>query len=352
MTTTLDSLFDERGIVREDIDGLRAPRAFADAAAERASVTEAAGIVDHSGYGLVSVDGPDARAFLHRLASHDFKAASSGDALETVFLTGKGRILHHGIGIVRGDDVLLVRRAPGSDGILALLDRYHFSEDLEFASAEESFGVITILGSGAASIASHVLGVDASSIEAGKTATSGETTVVRIEPIAGEAFLIVSPRGDLGDLWRKLEEAGARPVGQCTFDDLRIEAGVPAEGTELDEDANPLEAGLWRAVRFDKGCYVGQEVVARLNTYDKVSRHCVRLSFDEGADPSLGSLRVDGREVGRVTSVASSPVDGRVAALGYLKKAHAEAGTEVTGHANGDEGGVSGRVEHQAAPSP
>ncbi|HKQ62979.1 MAG TPA: glycine cleavage T C-terminal barrel domain-containing protein, partial [Candidatus Polarisedimenticolaceae bacterium] len=123
----------------------------------------------------------------------------------------------------------------------------------------------------------------------------------------------------------------------------RVLRGVPAAGAELNEEHNPLEAGLWDAVSFDKGCYVGQEVVARLRTYDKVARRLVGLEFAAGTlPPERGTPLFDaGREVGSVTSALRLP-GGRTIALGYVKPRQVELEQEV--RAADAEGGPIARL--------
>ncbi|HJQ97640.1 MAG TPA: glycine cleavage T C-terminal barrel domain-containing protein, partial [Candidatus Polarisedimenticolaceae bacterium] len=114
------------------------------------------------------------------------------------------------------------------------------------------------------------------------------------------------------------------------FEAWRILTGRPLAGHELTEDYNPLEAGLRDAVSFTKGCYTGQEVVARLNTYDKVAREIVRLEIPDGEVPPAGARLVFGeREAGIVTSAVRDPRGSTIAALAYVKKRDLPKGTEV-----------------------
>ena len=118
-----------------------------------------------------------------------------------------------------------------------------------------------------------------------------------------------------------------REMDADSYEAFRIAAGVPVYGKELGEEVNPLEAGLWDAVSFTKGCYVGQEVVARLNTYEKVKRYLAKLSFEDGPLPEAGtSLTVEGKDAGKLTSVSPVAESGRRAALGYVRKKYAEPG--------------------------
>ena len=116
-----------------------------------------------------------------------------------------------------------------------------------------------------------------------------------------------------------------------SYEAFRIASGVPAYGPELGEEVNPLEAGLWDSVSFTKGCYVGQEVVARLNTYEKVKRYLAMLSLEDGAIPDAGApLTVDGKDAGKLTSVSPVLISGRRPALGYVRKAYANPEAALT----------------------
>ena len=140
---------------------------------------------------------------------------------------------------------------------------------------------------------------------------------------------LVLPVDAAAEAWAAAVNAGAVPVGHHALEHARIEAGVPAPGAELNDRVNPLEAGLAEFVSFTKGCYVGQEVIARLDTYDKVQRRLVRLDAPEGTAPGE-SLTSGTRTAGWVTSVSGLPENGRSAALGYVRKAFIEPGTVLS----------------------
>jgi len=147
------------------------------------------------------------------------------------------------------------------------------------------------------------------------------------------------PAASGDDVWTGLVDMGAEPVGTDALDLVRIENGGLAIGAELSEDYNPLEAGLKNFISFNKGCYIGQEVVARLDTYDKVQKHLVLLSWDSGEAVSAGAtLYSEGKKVGTITSAAQG-ISGTGEGLGYLRNAQAEGGTVIT-----TEGDVSVRV--------
>ena len=126
-----------------------------------------------------------------------------------------------------------------------------------------------------------------------------------------------------------LLRAGATPIGADAYEALRVAQAAPAYGQEMGQPYNPLETGLIGAIDFAKGCYIGQEVIARLDTYEKVQKHLVTLQFSEDARVSQGdSLAAEGRAVGLVTSVSPLTGDGLVG-LGYVRKAHANPGCRL-----------------------
>jgi folate-binding protein YgfZ len=145
---------------------------------------------------------------------------------------------------------------------------------------------------------------------------------------------VISARSDAAGVSLKIiaegVHLGLRAAGAETEEILRIEAGLPASGHELSDRFNPLEAELRHAISFTKGCYTGQEVVARLNTYDKVQRALRGLALTGGLVPPPGSRVLDaGKEVGRVTSAVHSPARGAPLVLAYLEIEHGEPGTRL-----------------------
>ena len=144
--------------------------------------------------------------------------------------------------------------------------------------------------------------------------------------IGGAGFSFVCDAENVGAVWDRLAaaaaDAGGRPAGDLAMESRRVLLGLPVHPNELNDDHNPLEAGLRDAVSFDKGCYVGQEVVARLNTYDKVSRSLIGLELPaDGGLPAPGTeIVVEGSTEGRVTSVVWPSGWPHPVALAYLKR--------------------------------
>ena len=131
-------------------------------------------------------------------------------------------------------------------------------------------------------------------------------------------------------MWEELQTGGALPIGEDGWETLRIEAGQPVLDRELTEEYNPWEANLGHAIHPDKGCYIGQEVIARLNTYDKVRQHLMGLRLPPGRTPAPRTpIRVGHRAAGKITSAVYSPHLKNNIALAYVRRAFCSPGTEV-----------------------
>ena len=144
-------------------------------------------------------------------------------------------------------------------------------------------------------------------------------------------FEIVVQGNNAGKVWQEVAAAGASPMGMEAYQALRIGEVAPEYGGEMGEAYNPLETGLWGSISFTKGCYIGQEVIARLDTYQKVQKHLVSLSFSPNARVQEGAkLAQEGKEVGSVTSVVKLPTTGELMGLGYVRKGASEVGTQLS----------------------
>jgi folate-binding protein YgfZ len=151
------------------------------------------------------------------------------------------------------------------------------------------------------------------------------------EPLALPGYDLVCQRECAATLWTALIQAGARPSGMQVYHTLRIEAGTPWYGIDIDDTSLPQEVGrIDQAVSFTKGCYIGQETIARIRTYGHVNRSLVGLKV-EGASPLPSKSKVlrEGKEIGHVTSSVWSPSVGAVIALAYVRRGNQDPGTSV-----------------------
>ncbi|MGC4085205.1 MAG: glycine cleavage T C-terminal barrel domain-containing protein [Vicinamibacterales bacterium] len=246
-----------------------------------------------------------------------------------------------------GDVLLLVLPLATTSTVLAKLDQFIFSEDVQLGDVTQTFATIAVVGPEAAPVIATALEWDPSVLRAlpehgnvRQDAHGQPAVVLRISDAGVDGFDLIVAREALAATVERLHTAGAVDVDDETADILRIEAGVPLFGHDMDEETIPLEAGIEsRAISFTKGCYVGQEIVIRVlhRGHGRVARKLVGLVLPEGiAAPARGSALAAGdKEIGRVTSSCVSPRLGRAIALGYVKREIAEAATPVT-TASGD----------------
>lgn len=269
---------------------------------------------DRTSRGRLIVTGHDRKDLLHRLATHDVLGLRPGQSREVCFLTNKGRLIDWSVILDRGEDLLVLSGNP--ERLSGHIQEYTISEDVTV----RNYMAIELLvcGDGAAA----ALGVNLEPWRHAKVKLGEvQVTVARVEPWLSDTFVILAP--DAVALRRMLAEKG-RMLQGAEIEELRVRAGIPAHPNEVNEEANPWELGLDGAVSMTKGCYVGQEVVARLRTYDKVQRRLVRLRLLEPMLPGAPLLRGD-EEVGRLTSAVGEY------GLGLVRREHAAPGTELAG---------------------
>jgi folate-binding protein YgfZ len=278
-------------------------------ASEYQAVTQACGLVDRSERGKLALTGPDAKSFLQGQVSNDVEALTPGTGCYAAFLTPKGKMLGDVRILDAGDEILLDTERVALQELFNMVRRFSVGYSLELHKRTVQRGLLSLLGPDSDAVAgvADLLG-DAEHAHA-LTDVSG-IAVRAIHTDLGVDMLCDAE--DIEALAAALRERGAPPVSEAVADCVRIERGRPRYGVDLDESVIPQEAGLNdRAVSFTKGCYVGQETVARLFYRGKPNRRLcgVRLS----APAETGSeIRVGERVVGRLGSVAESPALGPI----------------------------------------
>ena len=292
-------------------------------------------------HGRILVAGKDRASYLQGLLTNDIEALTPGVGCYAAYLTAQGRMITDLWVYELGDVMLLALPRAVKDAVLAKLDQFIFSEDVQLGDVTDTLAAVAIVGPDAARIAAHVLGLERDTLTtlpehgALRCTVHGEPMIVlRVTDTGEPGFELVGPRERMPALLDLLRTAGAVDVDAATADLLRVEAGVPRFGSDMDEETIPLEAGIEnQAISFSKGCYVGQEVIIRVlhRGHGRVARRLVGLTFDAGQPPPPRGARllVDGKDVGEVTSSAASPALGRPIALGYVKRDFTAPGTVV-----------------------
>lgn len=291
--------------------------------------------------GLVVVSGADRATYLQGLLTNDTVALKPGTGCYSAYLTPQGRMISDLVVHELGDVMLLVLPRPTRETVLAKLDQFIFSEDVQLGDVSDTFIPVDIVGPESAEVAARVLDLPLASLsgmaEQGAIRASfrGEAVIVRrIGDFGIQAFEVLVGRDSITSFEEELRRLGAADLEDDAAEALRVEAGIPRFGSDMDEDTIPLEAGIEdRAISFTKGCYVGQEVIIRVlhRGHGRVARKLVGLAFDsEAAVPAPGAtLLADGKEIGRVTSAVFSPSLGRAISLAYVKRDQAAPGTRV-----------------------
>ena len=290
--------------------------------------------VHHTGYGCLKATGEDALDLLNRLSTNKVDHLEPGNWVPTVLTTDRGRIVDLLCVVNAGDCVYLLTSPGQQQPVIDWLDKYTIMEDLEVEDLSGAMAVVALAGAGTAS----VLGLDDTgpAYLPGRQYLAPTVNVNGADAIAvgyplGEtlSYLLIVPAADDGAVAATLTAAGAALATGDDWEALRVQSGAPAFGTEMGEPYNPLEAGLIGAIDFTKGCYIGQEVIARLDSYDRVQKYLAVLTFSAGSDVTVGaSLAHEGRTSGEVTSLYTTP-GGEIRGLGFVRTAAAEPGNTL-----------------------
>ncbi len=338
----LDETHTRLGAVMTEVGEWRLPSSYDDTAAEYAAVREGgAGLIDLSSRGRIEVSGFEAVQFLNGLITNDVKALETGAWMRAAFPNVQGRLIGEARILRLADNRFLFDTEAATHGrVLKTLERFTLAGDFHVTDLTKEMALVSVQGARAAEIIKATLGsmTTAASVERGRIHTgqwnNQSLHVIRATHTAEDGFDLFVDASIAISLWDALSAQGARAVGFDALDILRIEAGVPHYGVDMDETNVVLEAVADEAVSFTKGCYIGQEIIARIHWRGHVAKKLTGLSFDEqGETKRDDKIRtMDGKEIGRITSVTFSPRLNRLVALGYVKYDYLAPGTQVRVH--------------------
>ena len=303
------------GAVFVDDAGWDVPAHFQGAAPEYAAAREGAALFDQSHRGKVELTGTDARAFLHNLCTNDVRNLAAGAGCEVFFTTAKARVVAHGHLFHEGAAFWLDLPPGTAEKVIRHLDHFLISEQVEFADRTRELAQAHLAGPRAEALLRHA---------------PAPRQVRRNDRLGVPGFDLLCPPGEAGGLWQALTGAGATPAGLQAFEALRIEAGTPCYGVDMDDNTFAPEAGRTaQAISYAKGCYLGQEPIVMARDRGQINRTLVGLALPAGPVPPRSAVYRDGKEVGHVTSSAFSPRSGAGVALAYLRRGSQEVGTGV-----------------------
>ena len=318
---------------------------YGDVPAEYRAAREGAVLFDEGDRGLIRVSGADAEEFLHRLLANRVLELTEGCGNRNMLLSPQGKVRFL-FDFERTASGYELSTTPGdAAGLLQALDMFLFAETVEFEDATEQHAPLCICGPSAEGILGAWLDTALPGEDHATIATLHNGIAVRVTCITrfgSPAWRIaVAPKG-VEVIWRELVAAGAQPAGRVVADSLRAEACAAEAGVDIDDTVYPQEARLEKAFSLEKGCYIGQEVVAKIDTYGGLNKRlvCLRVDHDDPVAPGTQLERHDAekdewRNLGVATSWAYSfELDGGLL-LAYVKRRHQAVGNEfrLTGDA-------------------
>jgi folate-binding protein YgfZ len=313
------------------------PGHFGNPASEYRAATQSAALFDLSDRVSIELRGKDRQPFLHNFCTNDIKRLQPGEGCEAFLTNIKGRVVGH-ILVFAAKDALWLDSVPGSATFLAShLDKYVITEDVQVRDRTPDMGMLYVAGPDAASRLGPLLRASVAELEPGGCRNGScagvDVQARRFDFILTPGFQLVAPRDRLTDLWTGLTAAGIAPAGAAAFEALRIEAGFPHYGVDISEDNIAQEAGRTkRAISFTKGCYLGQEPIARLDAMGHVNRILRGVRLAGGPVPPVQTPVFDetgAQQVGVITSAAMSYVDTVPVALAMLRSQASKPDTQV-----------------------
>jgi len=316
-------------------DGWSVPANYGDTLLEYASVREGGvGVIDLSPRGRMLVSGTEAIQFLNGLITNDMKTLAENSWMPAAFPNVQGRLIAS-VRVIRLPDeqtdknvcpTFLIDTEPAThERVLKTIERFTLAGDFRVRDVTAQTALLTVQGKKSASIVGSVLGEAAAGLAANGALQmvwqGQDVAIIRATHTGEEGFYLILNAGEASSLWDAFHAAGARPVGYYALEILRIEAGLPRYPIDMDETNVVTEAALDDAVSYTKGCYVGQEIIARIKYRGHVAKKLSGIKFNQAVKVKAGAVikSMDNKEIGRLTSTTYSPHLGRTIALGYLK---------------------------------
>ncbi|MFY0528636.1 YgfZ/GcvT domain-containing protein [Archangium gephyra] len=331
---SLHFLHEQAGAHFLEVNGREAVADYGDVEAEYRAARQAVALHDATYREALRITGEDRVSFLHGMVTQDVKGLAAGAATYAAMITVKGAMVADAR-LVRREADLLLDLEPGMGAkVQEFLGKFLISEDAELLDATGELGVLRLMGPRTADLLGAVSGGPFAALppDATRAVTLAGQEVLAVGRAGQEPGVdLLVPRAGLEAVWKGLVGAGGpfglKPLGWRAQEALRVEAGVPRYGQDMVDTTIPLEANLTNAISYNKGCYIGQEVIARATFRGHMNRKLAGLLLGATEAAPGTELKKDGKKVGWVTSVVRSPLKGQTVALGYVHRDHLEPGT-------------------------
>jgi len=326
-----------------ELNGAEIVSDYGDWLAEHAALCETAGVIDLSFRSRICLAGADRVRFLHGQVTNDVKKLRAGEGCYSAITTAKGK-MESDLNIFSLTDELLLDFEPNlTEKISARLEKFIVADDVQIVDVAPHYGLLSVQGLKAQeAVRALNLFPEIPTQQLGSIkisdATLGEIYLANNPRLGTSGFDLFVPNNSLGAVVDKLiaaaKQIGGRAVGWTAFEVARIEAGIPRFGADMDETNIPLECGIEsRAIVYNKGCYIGQEVINRIHSVGHVTRElrALRLASNLELLPKKGDkLFHAGKEAGYVSSAVKSPALNANIALGYVRREANQIGHELT----------------------
>ncbi len=325
------------------LNGLDVVSSYGDPTEEWRAFAETAGVIDISSRGRLCFVGQDRHRFLHGQLTNEVAGLQPGEGCFAGLVSAKGK-LEMEVHVFCLEDEILVDFEPGYfDAVRRRFEAYVIGDDVEIVDASPFYGMAGVHGPRSEAVLKGMgLGLELPAKDHGIVTANdpvlGLIYVTNNPRLGVQGFDVLAPVGVIPELLERLRRAAAEFGGRaCGFDaweNKRVEAGIPRYGVDMDATNLAPETGLERrGISYSKGCYIGQEIIARIRTYGQVAKALRVLEFSGSAAglPARGDAlwTSDRKEVGYVTSVIRSLADARITGLGYVRKEFNEVGREI-----------------------
>jgi tRNA-modifying protein YgfZ len=284
-------------------------------------------VSDRSGWGRIRVSDDDRLRFLHNQSTNDFQSLKPGQGCDTVMVTSTARTIDLVTGYVLDDAVLLLVSPNRRQVLMQWLDRYiFFADKVRLTDVTEETATLSLIGPQSHGIVEKLGAGDLIGQADGNLMLVNGAIVAVGSGLALPGYTLILPITEKQQWWDKILADGAVELSDRAWEMLRILQGRPAPDLELTDDYNPLEVGLWQTISFTKGCYIGQETIARLNTYKGVKQCLWGIRLSAAAKPET-VITIGEEKVGKLTSYTDTP-DGHFG-LGYIRSKAGGVGLKV-----------------------
>jgi len=348
-SSPITEYFESIGYNPEVNNGKKIMRNYTSHEDELYSIYNGVGLRDISNYGIIELKGKDALDFLHRITTNAVKDLQKENIIDTIFTTEKGRIIDYTSLLNFEDFYLLIGSLENQEKVMKWIDKYVIADDVKQNNINGKYTIFELLGPQAASFIMQVCGNIINNIQPNTfKIINSEGIIFFLAKMIAENriekyWIIAEPTNGQQLVKFMVEHKGPFDfslIGEESYEMYRIEQGIPSAPHEINDQYNPHEAGIISKVSFTKGCYIGQEVIARLDTYDKVQKHLKGVFLSENIDPAAAgdqpiNLFSQDKEAGTITSLVNSIKFKRPIGLAYIRNVYTTEETILTGNMEG-----------------